>query len=114
MRIIEEGIFAGVESPEYEDRRRVGCKNLLFAQLIAFKFGGRIAIVAQLQLEPPVGRYLERSGAMLPSLNSIIKTGSSSPHTTKRAASKIAAKLHKPPTSVPPFNRRPFFQFPRR
>jgi hypothetical protein len=59
MKIVEERIFARVEGPEHENRRRLGRKDLLLAQLVAFEFGGRIAIIAQLKLEPPVGRYFE-------------------------------------------------------
>src|ERR1700730_1584137 len=59
MKIVEERIFAGVEGSEHEDRRRPWREDLLLAQLVAFKFGRRIAIIAQLKLEPPVGRYFE-------------------------------------------------------
>jgi hypothetical protein len=43
-------------------------EDFLLAQLAAFEFGGRIAIIAQLKLEPPVGRYCEtlrRDGSIL-------------------------------------------------
>jgi hypothetical protein len=59
MKIVEERIFAGVEGPEHEGRGRPGREDLLLAQLVAFEFGGRIAIIAQLKLEPPVGWYFE-------------------------------------------------------
>src|ERR1700736_6292698 len=44
MKIVEERIFAGVEGLEHEGRGRPGREHLLLAQLVAFEFGGRIAV----------------------------------------------------------------------
>jgi hypothetical protein len=59
MKIVKKRIFAGVEGPEHKDRCCLRRKNLFLAQLIAFELGGRIAIVDQVKLEPPVRRDFE-------------------------------------------------------
>jgi hypothetical protein len=119
MKIVKKRIFAGVERPEHKDRSGLRREDLLLAQLIAFKFGGRIATVDQLQLEPPVRRdfkalWRNRSILELDRENRLLLGPCNARAASERAARKIAATLRKPPTSTAPFNRHFFFQFPHR